>query len=86
MTPNGSSTTIAQRVHECLALAACASGADRERYLAEAEGLKQVAAGQPANVHQFQDTDRQAAYERGRSDGLTLLKIHRGGPSHERTP
>ena len=67
--------TLPQRIHECEALADSTFGSERERYLAEAEGLKEAAAGQPENRHRFTDPERQAAYERGRADGLALLTI-----------
>jgi len=72
-------SSIHQRIHECEALADATYGGERERYLAEAEGLKEVAAGQAANTSRFTDKDRQAAYERGRADGKTLLTLNQEG-------
>jgi hypothetical protein len=71
-------TTIHQRIHECRALAAAAVDPVRAQYLAEAHGLLDVAEGRPSIADMFSEKDERAAYERGRADGMTLMKITKG--------
>lgn len=80
MTNNGSGSTLSQRIHECIALAsACQPGPERDQYFAELSGLQDVEAGRSMNYVRFGSKAEQAAYERGYSDGRTLLRITKGG-------